>query len=377
MNTEALELITKAAARVEALEGTVKALTERNDELGREVEGIVKAAARGRYAAGEFKDTEAEKAFFTYLRTGQASPLVQKSMSSVSDPEGGYLVPAAIDGLLTKTLRDLSPLRQLARTVQVSTSDFTMVHSVLGTGASWVGEKTARPETTAPSFMKIQPVIGELYCMPLITQNLLDDSGFDLGNWLMAELSENFAANEGAAFVNGDGIVRPRGFLTYDVASTADGTRADSAIQYVASGGAGAFAASNPSDKLISLVHSLKPAYRRNAAWVMNTSTLEQIRAFKDGQNNYLWKPGLEAGQPSQLLGFPVFEDENMPSVSANSYSIAFADWQSAYTIVDRSTTLLRDPYSQKPFVGFYSCKRVGGCVRDARAVKLMKFSAS
>lgn len=320
-------------------------------------------------------DPEAKRAFMSYLRTGEVEA---KSMFSDSDPSGGYLIPEQLDRVLTKAVRDLSPLRQLARVVKVDSGDYSMIHSTLGTGATWVGERTARTETTAPSFQKISPTIGELYSMPLITQNLLDDSAFDLAGWIVDELSENFAAAEGAAFVTGDGVVRPRGFLTYDIASTADGTRAENAVQYIASGGAGAFASSNPSDKLFTMVHALKPAYRRNAAWLMSTSTLEQIRTFKLATTgDYIWKPGLEAGQPATLLGYPVFEDENMPTIAANSLSIAFGDWQRAYTIVDRSTSLLRDPFSQKPYVGFYAAKRVGGCIRDTRALKLMKFATS
>jgi len=377
MNIE--ELITKAASRVEALETTVKALSDGNDELRREIEEVAKTTARARFGPGTGDDgAEVRKAFLDYVRTGRESLLVQKSLNASADPEGGYLVPPEVDSVLTKTLRDLSPLRQLARVVNVSSGDFSMLHSTLGTGATWVGEKTSRPETTAPAFQKITPVVAEIYAMPLVTQQLLDDNAFDLENWLIAELSESFAAAEGAAFATGGGLDRPRGFLTYDIASTGDGTRADTAVQYVASGGAGAFASSNPSDKLISLVHALRPAYRRGAAWLMSTSTLEQIRTFKlASTGDYIWKPGLESGTPPTLLGFPIYEDPNMPEIAANSLSIAFGNWQRAYTIVDRSTSLLRDPYSAKPYVAIYCTKRVGGCIRDTKALKLMKFATS
>jgi HK97 family phage major capsid protein len=268
-------------------------------------------------------------------------------------------------------------MRQLARVIQIDTGDYSMLHSVGGTGYSWVGEKSDRPQTDGPSFIELKPAMGEIYASPAVTQRLLDDNSFDLENWLIDELAEAFGEGEGVAFITGNGVNKPRGILTYDTASTADSVRAESAVQYVASGASGAFAASNPSDKLIKLVHSLKPRYRVNAHWTMNTNTLEQIRTFKTTTGEYLWKQGLEAGKPDTLLGYSVHEDENMPDVAADSLSIAFGDFQRAYTIVDRNTAMLRDPFTAKPHVLFYTTKRVGAGMRDFRAIKLMKFAAS
>jgi HK97 family phage major capsid protein len=268
-------------------------------------------------------------------------------------------------------------MRQVARVVQADSGDFSMIHSVGGSGYAWVGEKQARPATDTPNFQKISPVIGEIYANPGLTQTLLDDNGFDLEDWLITELSESFDAGESDAFVNGDGINKPRGFLTYDTASTADGTRSDNALQYVLSGEAGAFATTSPGDSLFDLVHSLKPAYRKGASWLMNTATMAAIRKLKGFGDPYLWQPSLAPGVPSTLLGFPVYEDENMPSIAAGSLSIAFGNFQRGYTIVDRTTQMLRDPYSNKPLVHFYASRRVGGAVRDTRAIKLLKFAAS
>lgn len=328
------------------------------------------------------EEREHKQAFLGYMRSGRERELeakahAMKSMSTVSDPDGGFLVPKQIDSVITKALRELSPMRQLAKVIRIETGDYSMLHSVGGTGYSWVGEKQERPQTNGASFIELKPAMGEIYASPAVTQRLLDDNSFDLENWLIDELAEAFGEGEGVAFLTGNGVNKPRGILTYDVASTADGVRAESAIQYVASGGAGAFAASNPSDKLIKLVHSLKPRYRINAHWTMNTNTLEQIRTFKNMAGDYIWKQGLEAGKPDTLLGYPVHEDEGMPDIAVDSLSIAFGDFQRAYTIVDRNTAMLRDPFTAKPHVLFYTTKRVGAGMRDFRAIKLMKFAAS
>lgn len=322
-------------------------------------------------------DLEHKKAFLGWMRSGRDSDLQQKAMSTISGPDGGYLIPAQLDAQLSKVLRELSPMRQIARVVKADSGDFSMLHSVGGTGYSWVGETSARPATATPNFQKISPVIGEVYSNPGLTQTLLDDAGFDLEDWLITELSEAFDAGESDAFVNGNGINKPRGFLTYDIANTADGTRADDAIQYVASGGAGAFAVDSPADYLFTLVHSLKPRYRKGAAWLMNTSTVTEIRKMQGFGQPYLWQESIAPGMPSTLMGFPVLEDENMPAIAANSLSIAFGNFATAYTIVDRSTLMLRDPFTNKPYVHFYSSRRVGGAVRDTRAIKLMKFAVS
>jgi HK97 family phage major capsid protein len=356
------------------------AQNERIKNLESALNEFAKKASRPMAPSYDGNDPEArehKQAFLGYLRSGRERGLEAKAMATDNDPNGGYLVPKQIDGIISKALRDLSPMRQLARVVQVETGDYSMLHSVGGTAYAWVGERQERPQTDGPNLMELKPPVGEIYASPAITQRLLDDNNFDLESWLVDELAEAFGDGEGDAFVNGNGINKPRGLLTHDIESTADGVRAEKALQYVASGAAGAFAGTDPSDKLIKLVHSLKARYRVNAHWVMNSNTLEQIRTFKNQNGDYIWKQGLEAGQPSTLLGYPVHEDENMPDIAANSLSIAFGDFQRAYTIVDRNSLMLRDPFTAKPHVLFYSTKRVGGGMRDFRAIKLMKFAAS
>lgn len=351
---------------------------QRIDELARVLDELQLKAARpgaGLFGTGPTGTPEA-KAFYNYMRTGEGE---RKAMSSGSDPSGGYLVPTEIDTALTKYLRARSPMRQLARVVPVGGAEFKEPHSTLGTGYTWVGETTTRPETTAPSFKMTTIPTCEVYAAPQITQNLLDDNAFDLGNWLVDELTDAFGDGEGDAFINGNGVTRPRGLFTYDVVSTADATREHGKFQYVPTGGAGAFASSNPSDALIALVHAVKPQYRANASWLMSGEVLEAVRKFKAASTNeYLWQPSNQMGQPDMLLGYPVYEDENLPAIGSNSLSAAFGDFRRAYTITDRNTAMLRDPFTAKPYVVFYATKRLGGGGgRDTRAVKFLKFASS
>jgi HK97 family phage major capsid protein len=215
----------------------------------------------------------------------------------------------------------------------------------------------------------------ELYAMPAASQTLLDDSVVDIEQWLADEVQAEFAAQEGAAFINGDGVAQPKGFLDYTI--VAEGTQAFGELGFIATGVSGGFAATDPADKLLDLIYTPKQAYRANGRFVMNRSVVGAVRKFKDADGNYLWQPALEAGKPATLLGYPVTEAEDMPDIGANSHSIAFGDFQRGYLVVDRQgVRVLRDPYTAKPYVLFYTTKRVGGGVQDFDAIKLLKFAS-
>lgn len=347
--------------------------------LEAEIGEIAKKAGRPSFAGASDGNDDHTKAFLSYMRSGREIDLQQKTMSIGSDPDGGYLVPTELDRELTKYLRARSPMRQLARVVPVGGAEFKMPASTGGTGYSWIGETQARPETASPSLKMVTIPTHEVYANPAITQQLLDDNTFDLSNWLVEELADAFGDAEAAAFVSGDGVARPRGLFTYDVESTADATRAHDKFQYIPTGAAGAFAATAPADALISLVYAVKAQYRANASWLMSPEVVEAVRKFKAvGTNDYLWQPATEAGQPATLLGYPVYEDENIALIGAGSLSAAFGDFSRAYTITDRNASLIRDNLTNKPYVNFYATKRLGGGGgRDTRAVKFLKFAAS
>lgn len=331
--------------------------------------------------SGRVDDTHRVAFTDRYLRKGLETGLAgleAKSLNITVPQEGGYAVPEAIDQMIEARLRDISPLRQVASVVQVGTANYRKLVATSGFASGWVAETALRPETSAPTFAEITPPWGELYANPAATQAMLDDAVFDVESWLAGDISLEFAKQEGAAFISGNGVNRPKGFLAYPTAATADAIRAFGTLQHVVTGAAGNFGGSDPADKLIDLVHALRPAYRQGAVFLMNSATLARIRKLKDGDGNFLWRPSLAEGQPATLLGYPVIEAQDMPDIAADSYAIAFGNFAHGYVIAERTgTRILRDPYSNKPFVHFYATRRIGGAVVNSEAIKLMKFSAS
>lgn len=314
-------------------------------------------------------------AFEGYVRSGASQEM--KSFTSLSGDAGGYALPRDIDAVIDATLKSISPIRSIANVVAVGSAGYRKLVTTGGTPSGWAAEGDPRPGTATPTFAEIAPPMGELYANPSASQAMLDDARFDVEAWLAGEIAMEFAKAEGAAFVNGNGINRPRGFLQAQTAATNDATRAFGTLQYLPSGAAGDFAA-NPQDRLIDLVQALRGPYRQGASFVMNSSTLARIRKFKTTDGAFLWSPSLVAGQPATLLGYPVIEAEDMPDIAANALAIAFGNFRQGYLITERSETmLLRDPYTNKPFVNFYATKRVGGTVSNSEAIKLMKFSVS
>lgn len=315
-------------------------------------------------------------AFESYVRKGEAGNLRDlegKALSVGSNPDGGYLVPPETEHAVNMALKDISPIRAIAGIRQVSGSVYKKPFSISGPGTGWVGETAARPETTSPTLAELVFPTMELYAMPAATSALLDDSVVNIDEWIADEVRVAFAQQEGTAFVTGDGVNKPTGFLSYPTVPNTTWTWGN--IGTIATGVSGAFAATDPSDALIDLVYSVKSGYRGNAHWVMNRATQAEIRKIKDAQGDYIWQPAASPDTAPSLMGFPVTEAEDMPDIAADSLSIAFGDFQRGYLIVDRvGIRVLRDPYSSKPYVLFYTTKRVGGGVQDFDAIKLLKF---
>ena len=324
----------------------------------------------------DFPD-ERKSAFLRYVRTGDANPLhvlEQKSLNTVSDAEGGYLAPAETERLIAASVREISPIRQIASVREIGANSLRKPVSTDGGAAGWVGETGNRPETTSPTLAAIDFPTMELYAMPAASQTLLDDSVVDVEQWIADEVQSAFAAQEGAAFVNGDGVNQPRGFLNYTIVD--ESARTHGQIGAINTGVDGGFAVSTPSDHLLDLIYTPKQAYRARGHFVMNRSVVGQIRKFRDSDGNYLWQPSTQAGSPSTLMGYPVVEAEDMPDIATGASAIAFGDFQKGYLIVDRvGVRILRDPFSAKPYVLFYTTKRVGGGVQDFDAIKLLRFA--
>ena len=353
------------------------------DEHKRLVDGLVLKSRRPPLS-GERPETSLSAlqhtaAFEGYVRhgaEGQLRALEAKAMSVSSDPDGGYLVPDETEREIGRMLSRASPIRAIAGVREISASVYKKPFAITGPATGWVGETAARPETNSATLAELTFPAMELYAMPAATQTLLDDSAVNIDEWIAGEVQAAFAEQEGAAFVSGDGSNKPKGFLAY--ATVAEASWSWGNLGYVATGVDGDFPASDPSDVLIDLVYALKAGYRQNATWVMNRRTQGEIRKIKDADGNYIWQPAAQAGGTASLLNFPVAEAEDVPDIGSDTQAIAFGDFRRGYLVVDRlGVRILRDPYSSKPYVLFYTTKRVGGGVQDFDAIKLMKFGVS
>jgi len=316
------------------------------------------------------KDREYTDAFRAHFAKGE----VQAALNKGTAAEGGYLAPIEWDRTITDKLVLVSPMRQIATVQSISSAGFTKLFNKRGTASGWVGETDPRPETAGPTFAPLTYTPGEIYANPAATQQLLDDAEVDLEAWLANEVETEFAYQEGVAFIAGDGVNKPTGILTYVEGAANAAKHPFGAIKAVSSGTVGAIA----SDSIIDLIYSLPSVYTANARFLLNRNSQASIRKLKDGQGNYLWQPSYVAGQPATIAGYPVSEVPDMPNVAANSVPILFGDFKRGYLVVDRTgVRVLRDPYTNKPFVQFYTTKRVGGGLLDPQPLRALKVAAA
>jgi HK97 family phage major capsid protein len=322
---------------------------------------------------------EHKAAFDAYVRRGEDGGLREleaKAFSGSVAADGGYLVPPETDTEIGRRISIASPMRALSTVRTVSSAVLKKPFAATGLSTGWVAETAARPQTNTPQLSELSFPTMELYAMPAATQSLLDDAAVDIEAWIAGEVDIVFAEQEGDAFIRGDGVNRPKGFLTYTAVAEAAWTWGN--LGYVATGAAGAWKTTGPSDTLVDVIYALKAGHRQNGTFLMNRRTQADVRKFKDADGNYLWRPPASAGQPASLMGFPIAEAEEMPDVAANALAVAFGDFRSGYLVVDRAgVRILRDPYSAKPYVLFYTTKRVGGGVQNFEAIKLVRFAAS
>lgn len=323
-------------------------------------------------------DVERKEAFEAYIRSGEEQKLraiETKDMSYGSNADGGYLVPQDVEAEIGRRLAAISPIRSIASVRAVSGPVLRKPFTVTGPVASWAAETGTRTKTNSPVLDQMQFATAELYAMPAATPSLLEDSVVDLDQWIVSEVETAFAEKEGAAFISGTGSNQPKGFLAYGQED--DPSRSWGEIGTIDTGVDGAFPTTSPSDRLVDIIYALKAGYRQNAHWVMNRKTQAAIRKMKDADGHYLWQPPAAVGGRAMLMGFPLVEAEDMPDIAAGATPIAFGDFQRGYLVVDRAgVRVLRDPYSAKPYVLFYTTKRVGGGVQDFDAIKLLKFGS-
>jgi HK97 family phage major capsid protein len=320
-------------------------------------------------------------AFDRFFRKGVEADLsdlqVKAALTTDSDPDGGYIVPTQTETTIDRVLETVSAMRALSRVVSISAGEYAKIVNLGGAASGWVGEKQARPETDGPTLAKIVINSGEIYANPAATQQMLDDAAVDIAAWLAEEVAIEFAEQEGAAFINGDGVNKPRGILQYD--KVANASYAWGKTGFVVTGAAATFltptTTASPADALVDLYYSLKSGYRAGASFVTSDPVMGTIRKFKDGDGTFLWQPPTTDG-PATLLGKPIETDDNMPALGANAFPVAFGNFQRGYLITDRiGIRVLRDPYTNKPYVQFYTTKRVGGGIVNFEAIKLLKCS--
>lgn len=346
------------------LDEKLKKIDRRLDQLS------LKAARPADGAPASEADGERSQAWSRYLRSGDESGLSRldvKAFSAGTDDQGGYTAPPELDRLIEARLMQASPMRQIASVRQTSAGVYRKPVS-LGVGAAWAGEEDARTQSTTAGLSLLEFPAGELYSMPAATQTLLEDSYADIDDWLADEVEAAFSIQESAAFVSGDGDGKPKGFLDYTI--VAEASHAWGQIGSVA----GDFTAADAGDQIIDLIQTPKSQFRSNGRFAMNRRTVAAVRKLKDADGRYLWRPGMN-GEAQTIFGYPVTELEDMPDIGTGNAAIAFGDFRRGYLIADRQgARVLRDPYSAKPYVLFYTTKRVGGGVQNFDAIKVMVF---
>lgn len=363
--------------------------TEKVDRINADVTALQKAlddtnaklAAAHLGGPGKAEDpdkAEHRKAFGRFFRKGVDSGLreleVKAKLTTQSDPDGGYLAPEQVESTIDRVMGTMTAMRSIATVRTIGAATYKKLVNQGGTTSGWVGEEESRPETGTGQLAGLEFTAMELYAQPAATQTMLEDAAMDVEGWLSDEVSIEFSEQEGDAYINGNTTKRPRGLLSYD--KVANAGYAWGKLGYVISGHASGFASTNPSDAFLDLIYALKRGYRSNARWLMNDLTVAKIRKFKDGQGNYLWQPSAQAGEPAQFMGYGLVDDDGMPDVGADQFPVAFGDFRRGYLILDRrGVRVLRDPFTSKPNVLFYTTKRVAGGVQNFEAIKLMKIS--
>lgn len=350
------------------------------DGVKAELDKLQTIVARGSYGGDGGVNpavSEHTKAFNAWFRKGVDAGLndleVKAALKTSSDPDGGYVVPVEMEQTIERVAATVSAMRRLARVMPIGTDTYKKLVNVGGATAAWVGETASRGETSTPTLVEIAVNTKELYANPAATQTLLDDSRVDIATWLGSEVELAFAEQESSAFINGNGVEKPRGILNYP--TVANASYAWGSLGYIASGAASTF---TNTDKLIDLQDSLKAIYHSGASFLMNTATKSHMRKFKDGEGAYVFRLGITEGAPDTLLGKPIVIDDNMPNIGAGTYPIAWGNFARSYLIVDRfGIRVLRNPYTNAPYIHFYTTKRVGGGLIFYEALKLLKIAAS
>lgn len=359
--------------KVERINGALTEMQAQFDEINRTVAAL---RLNGGGGGDQPRDPEYSAQFEAYFKKGDVTTKLDevRAAATKTDGEGGYLAPIEWDRTVGKRLKQVSPMRQNSSVISISGAGFKKLFSDRNVGSGWVGETAARPATTTPGLTPLDFGLGELYANPAASQGLIDDAEINIEEWLADEVSVEFDKQEGIAFLSGDGVNKPFGVLTYVTGAANAAKHPYGAIEVINSG----HASTIPSgDAILTLIYALQAEYEANAKLFMNRSSAGAIRKLKDTTGQYLWQPSLQAGQPATLAGTPIVDMPGMPVIGAGNIAALYGDMMEAYQVVDRiGIRVLRDPFTNKPFVHFYTTKRVGGGVKNPDALKALKISA-
>ena len=364
------EKLAKVEAKMDSYEDINQKLTvaEANAEnIKSQLEKLETVVKRPNSGFESKQVDEYMEAFDKYCRKGlEGLDAVEKKALTVSnDSTGGYLAPPEYVRELIKDVTEISPIRSIAR-VRSTGQRSVQIPKRTGTfAAQWVAESGTRSETTGYTVGLEELPAHEYYALVDISEQDLEDSVFDLEAEMQSEFATQFAKAEGTAFVSGNAVGKPEGFMTNSSVGSVD-TGSNSAIT---------------ADSLISLVHNIKSDYGRNGTFVFNRSTLAEIRKLKDTAGQYVFQTGMMLGgnMVNTILGQPYVEATDMPSIAQNAFPVAFGDFRKAYMIVDRvALAVLRDPFTQATTgnVRYIARRRVGGQVILPEAINKLKVTA-
>lgn len=367
-NNEMLEKMAKGKAVAELEEKTAKIEKDLDqlEDIKKDLEELAKKTQRQKAREESIEVLEHKEAFSKFLVKGHDDGLEElqrkADISTTSDSTGGFAVPENVDRMILQIEKDANPLRAACNQISIGVSEYKKLVSTNGAGSGWVGEEANRPKTGSPGLAQVALSFGELYANPATTQKALDEMVTPVEQWLSEEVGYEFADQENAAFTSGDGTNKPKGILAYDIVANPTFGQ----IQQVTTETIGEF----DFDDFIDLESAIKAGYRNGASLMTARSGVKNLRKLKDGQGNYLWQQSAQAGQPNELGGYAILENEDMPAFAAGSNAYAFGNFRRAYTIADVfGTRVLRDPYTNKPFVHFYTTKRLGGGLIDSTAI--------
>jgi len=382
VTAETQELLDRIQRELDGADGRKEELERQREALDR-IETALQRSARGKGEPSEEEDAYGDR-LVEWMRKGgsrtedalEAAAKEVQALTVGNDPAGGYFVKPERGAMIESAIFETSPMRQVAGQISISSDSYEFLDDYDEPGGGWAGETQTRSETDTAQIAERKIPVHELYALPKASQKILEDSAVNLETWHQGKVVAKFGRLENTAFVEGNGVTQPMGFLSVTLAEDTGSGVARGSIGFVETGVAGGFHADTPGNVLIDVQARLKADYAPGAVFLMNRATIGATRKMVDANDQYIWQPGLQEGQPARLLGAPVVSAEDMPTIADDAYPIAYGNFREGYLIVDRlGISLLRDPYTAKPYVLFYTRKRTGGDVVNYEAIKLVKMA--